>query len=173
MPVVQEARVPIPGWVLPKTPKMVSDASLLNTQNHKVWIKRKIKQSRDRSSAFPSTWCSNNWKGNLQVTLDYGWPTYNLCMSHMSNSLNWPVSGVYNMLCLFHRGKTFYKGISKVLYTTASDGSRSGVLGSVDNFFVTIIPLSPWVIITFRVPSIGQIDRFPNYLCSIGILNII
>ena len=28
----------IPGWVIPKTQKMVLDASLLNTQHYKVWI---------------------------------------------------------------------------------------------------------------------------------------
>ena len=32
----------IPGWVIPKTQKMVLDASLLNTQHYKVWIKGKV-----------------------------------------------------------------------------------------------------------------------------------
>ena len=43
-----------PG-VMPKTQKMVLDASLLNTQHYKVSIKGKVKQSRERSSAFPYT----------------------------------------------------------------------------------------------------------------------
>ena len=32
----------IPGRVIPKTKKMVLDASLLNTQHYKVWIKGKV-----------------------------------------------------------------------------------------------------------------------------------
>ena len=37
----------IPGQVIPKTPKMVLDASLLNTQHFKVWIKGKVEQSKE------------------------------------------------------------------------------------------------------------------------------
>ena len=44
-----------PGRVIPKTQKMVLDASLLNTQHYKVWIKGKVEQSRERSSALPYT----------------------------------------------------------------------------------------------------------------------
>ena len=43
----------IPGRVIPKTQKMVLDASLLNTQQYKVRIKGKVEQSRERSSALP------------------------------------------------------------------------------------------------------------------------
>ena len=43
----------IPGRVIPKTQKMVLDASLLNTQHYKVRIKGKVEQSRERSSALP------------------------------------------------------------------------------------------------------------------------
>ena len=45
----------IPGRVIPKTQKMVLDASLLNTQHYKVRIKGKVEQSRERSSALPYT----------------------------------------------------------------------------------------------------------------------
>ena len=45
----------IPGQVIPKTQKMVLDASLLNTQHCKVRIKGKVEQSRERSSALPNT----------------------------------------------------------------------------------------------------------------------
>ena len=41
----------IPGRVIPKTPKMVLDATLLNTQHYKVGIKDKVEQSREWSSA--------------------------------------------------------------------------------------------------------------------------
>ena len=44
-----------PGRVIQKTLKMVLDASLLNTQHYKVWIKGKVEQSKERSSALPYT----------------------------------------------------------------------------------------------------------------------
>ena len=45
----------IPGRVIPKLKKMVLGASLLKTQHHKVRIKRKVEQFRERSSALPYT----------------------------------------------------------------------------------------------------------------------
>ena len=45
----------IPDRVIPKTQKMILDASLLNTQHNKVWIKGKVGQSWERSSALPYT----------------------------------------------------------------------------------------------------------------------
>ena len=45
----------IPGRVIPKTQKMVLDASLLNTQHYKVRNKGKVEQSREMSSALPYT----------------------------------------------------------------------------------------------------------------------
>ena len=45
----------IPGRVMPKTLKMVLDTFLLNTQQYKVHIKGKMKQSRERSSTLPYT----------------------------------------------------------------------------------------------------------------------
>ena len=43
----------IPGRVIPKTQKMVLDASLLNTQHYKVQIKSEVEQSREWSSTLP------------------------------------------------------------------------------------------------------------------------
>ena len=43
---------PIPGRVIPKTQKMVHDASMLNTQHYKVRIKGKGEQSRERISTL-------------------------------------------------------------------------------------------------------------------------
>ena len=40
------------GRVIPKTLKMVLDTSLFNTQQYKVRIKGKVKQSSERSSAL-------------------------------------------------------------------------------------------------------------------------
>ena len=45
----------VPGRVIPKTQKMVLDASLLNTQHYKVRIKSEVEQSRERTSALPYT----------------------------------------------------------------------------------------------------------------------
>ena len=45
----------IPGRVVPKTQKMVLDASLLNTQHYKVRITGKVEQFRERCSALPFT----------------------------------------------------------------------------------------------------------------------
>ena len=45
----------IPGRVIPKTLKMVLDASFLNTQQYKVRAKGKVEQSKERSSALSYT----------------------------------------------------------------------------------------------------------------------
>ena len=66
----------IPGRVIPKTQKMVLDASLLNTQHYKVRIKGKVEQSRERVAPSPTPWCSSYRKGSLRVTLDYGRQLY-------------------------------------------------------------------------------------------------
>ena len=58
------------GRVIPKTQKMVLDASLLNTQHYKVWTKGKVEQSREGVAPSPTPWCSSYWEGSLRVTLD-------------------------------------------------------------------------------------------------------
>ena len=45
----------IPGWVIPKTKKMVLDAALLNTQYYEVRTKGKVEQSKERSSDLSYT----------------------------------------------------------------------------------------------------------------------
>ena len=42
----------IPSRVIPKTQKIVLDAISLNTQHYKVWMKGKVAQYRERSSAL-------------------------------------------------------------------------------------------------------------------------
>ena len=66
----------IPGHVIPKTQKMVLDASLLNTQHYKVRIKGKVEQSREGVAPSPTPWCSSYRKGSLRVTLDDGRQLY-------------------------------------------------------------------------------------------------
>ena len=68
----------IPGRVIPKTQKMVLDASLLNTQHYKVRIKGKVGQSKKEEAPSPTPWCSSYRKGSLRVTLDYGRQLYYL-----------------------------------------------------------------------------------------------
>ena len=43
----------VPDRIIPKTQKMVLDASLLNTQHYKIHIKGKVEQSRERSNGLP------------------------------------------------------------------------------------------------------------------------
>ena len=66
----------IPGRVIPKTQKMVLDASLLNTQRYKVRIKGKVEQSREGVAPSPTPWCSSYRKGSLWATLNYGRQLY-------------------------------------------------------------------------------------------------
>ena len=66
----------IPGRVIPKTQKMVLDASLLNTQHYRVRIKGKVEQSREGVAPSLTPWCSSYRKGCLRVTLDYGRQLY-------------------------------------------------------------------------------------------------
>ena len=51
----RETRGSIPGRAIPKTKKMVLDASLLNIQQYKVGIKGKVEQSRERNNALSYT----------------------------------------------------------------------------------------------------------------------
>ena len=66
----------IPSRIIPKTLKMVLDASLINTQQYKVRIKGKVEQFREKSSALLTTRCSSYWKGSLQVAFDKGCQLY-------------------------------------------------------------------------------------------------
>ena len=45
----------IPGWVIPKTQKMVLDAAFLYTQHYKVSMKGKFEQSKEWSCTLPYT----------------------------------------------------------------------------------------------------------------------
>ena len=57
--------VKIAGWVIPKTQKMVLDASLINTRHYWVSIKDKVEQSRKKVVPSPKLRCSSYWKKNL------------------------------------------------------------------------------------------------------------
>ena len=67
----------IPGRVIPKTQEMVLNASLLNTQYYKIWIKGKVEQGVAPS---PTPQCSSYRKGSLWVALDYDCQLYNFTL---------------------------------------------------------------------------------------------
>ena len=58
-----------PGRVIPKTQKMVLDASLLNTQHYKVRIKGKVEQSREGVAPSPTPWCIEKGAFELPSTM--------------------------------------------------------------------------------------------------------
>ena len=58
-------RSSIPGRVI-KTQKMVLDASLLNTQHYKVWIKCKESNPGKGVAPSPTLRCCSYWKGSLR-----------------------------------------------------------------------------------------------------------
>ena len=51
----------IAGRVIPKTPKMVFDAALLNSRHYKVKIKSKVEQSREKE------WCRHLHLGVVAI----------------------------------------------------------------------------------------------------------
>ena len=61
----------IPGWVIPKTQKIVLDATLLCNQHYKVRIKGKVEQSTEWSSTPLAPRCSSYWKESLRITVNY------------------------------------------------------------------------------------------------------
>ena len=82
----------IPGRVIPKTQKMILDATLLNTQHYKVRIKGKVEQSRKRSNAPPTCWCSSYRKRSLRVTLNYSRQLYSFNVITLRSTLARSVS---------------------------------------------------------------------------------
>ena len=75
-PMARETWVQSQVRVIPKTQKMVLDASLLNTQHYKERIKGKVEQSREGVAPSPTPSCSSYRKGSLRVSLDYGRQLY-------------------------------------------------------------------------------------------------
>ena len=65
----------IPDQVVPKTLKMVLDASLLNTQHYKG-SRVKWRNPGKGVAPSPTPWCSSHRKGSLGVTLNYGRQLY-------------------------------------------------------------------------------------------------
>ena len=55
---------------------MILDASLLNTQHDKVWIKGKWRNPGKGEALSPTSWYSSYRKVSLQVTLNNVRPTY-------------------------------------------------------------------------------------------------
>ena len=66
----------IPGYVIPKTLKMVLDTSLLNTQHYKVRSRVKWVNPRNWIAPSPTPLCNSYWKRSLLFALDYGRQLY-------------------------------------------------------------------------------------------------
>ena len=64
------------GWVISKTQKIVLDATLLNTQHYRVWIKGKWSTPGPGIAPSLTPQCCSYWRGSLWVTFKYGWSTY-------------------------------------------------------------------------------------------------
>ena len=159
----------IPGRVIPKTQKMVLDASLLNIQHYKVWIKGKIEQSREGVAPSPTPWCSSYRKVSLRVTLDYGRQLYFYLYIYIY---------IY-MLCL---NSSEVIPLYQAVYSTVDwsckvhqlhlcKGGRSPKMSVLDmilnNLMVRLLSLPllpgllwPGVVDLDWVPSMGQIEQF-------------
>ena len=59
--------VSIPGRDIPKTQKIIFDASLLNIQNLKLWVKGKWSNLGKGIELSLTPWCGSYWKGSLHV----------------------------------------------------------------------------------------------------------
>ena len=66
----------IPGWVIPKTLKMVLDTYLLNTHHYKVRIKGKWINPGTEVAPFLTPRCSSYWKGSPRVAFNNGRQLY-------------------------------------------------------------------------------------------------
>ena len=125
----------IPGRVIPKTQKMVLDVSLLKTQHYKVRIKSKVGQSRERSSAPTTPWCSSYRKGSPRVTFDFGRQLYLLYTDVLGFSILILLKSQNLMKpeCLAIKLKYCVLAVisvftTNVLYTTAFFGYRSSLI---------------------------------------------
>ena len=140
----------IPGRVIPKTQKMVLDASLLNTQHYKVRVKGKVEQSREGVAPSPTPWCSSYRKGSLRVTLDYSRQLYLLIYIYIYIYI-YHLSIVSDFSCslnsIIHY---YYIPLLRVYHTNISDGFSldfewqqvSSSLGLFSIFWPVLIMLS-------------------------------
>ena len=62
----------IPGRIILKSPKMILDVAIHNTQHWKVRIKLKWINHGKVITPSPTPWCCSYWKRSLRVTFDYG-----------------------------------------------------------------------------------------------------
>ena len=85
----------IPGQVIPKTQKMVLDASLFNTQHYKVRITGKVGQSWERSSTLPYTLVWQLSKRELSGHSQLRSPTTFKVLCHVPESDNIAHSSVW------------------------------------------------------------------------------
>ena len=66
----------IPDQVIPKTQKMVLNATLLETQHYKVRIKSRWSNLGKEVAPLHTPWCSSYWKGSFRVAFENSQPSY-------------------------------------------------------------------------------------------------
>ena len=81
----------IPRWIIPKTQKMIFDASLLKPQYYKVWIKSKWSNS-GKVAPSPICWYSHHWKGSLwsaRLLISLMWMKHTIQLMTMYHRSEW------------------------------------------------------------------------------------
>ena len=133
----------IPGRVIPKTQKMVLDASLLSTQHYKVRIKGKVEQSRKGVAPSPTHWCSSYRKGSLRVTLDYGRQLYLLFIHIQLVGLGFIVYQPWQVIWLCGPGSNGNEGVLCICRNTFFTGGSSSdyLVSYAGHSFVGFLPL--------------------------------
>ena len=86
--IVPGDRGSISGRFIPKTKKMVLDASKFYIQYYKVRIKGKWSNTGKEVVLSPTPQCSSYWKRRLRVVLNYGRPTYIYILSSSCRTAN-------------------------------------------------------------------------------------
>ena len=94
----------IPGQVIPKTQKMVLDASLLNTQHYKVQIKGKVEHSMEWSSTLPYTLAIEKGALRAPSTMidDSLWIFQTRMLFNLKKCLGWIVNDISKKISLLY-----------------------------------------------------------------------
>ena len=151
----------IPGQIIPKTQKMVLDASLSNTQHYKALIKCKWSNPGNGVAVFSTPRCYSYWKGSLQVTLSHSRPTYLLLLSLLLSSLLYPTLST-TVYVFQHNFSCFSSQVFRCpgYDTKLNLMMRLGRVWSTPLLLLLLVPLWLIEVVPVRVTSMGQTDLF-------------